>query len=258
MPAVALDRVAVVRALDDVKAGSGPIAANRARAYGRSCFGWLSRRGAIEINAFDNIPPPAQERSRDRVLSDAELGAVWRSADRLNLMWRAILHLLVLTGQRRGEVAGLRWDELDLAAATWSLPAARTKNARAHTVPLAPAAVQIIKQIPRFAGCPLVLSNGRGAPPSGFGRVKLRLDELIANDLTTASDWTLHDLRRTVATGLQRLGTRLEVTEAVLNHVSGSRAGIVGIYQRHHWEKEKRDALDAWAGHVAACVGRPI
>ncbi len=108
-------------------------------------------------------------------------------------------------------------------------------------------------EVKRFAGCPLVLSLGRKTPPSGFGKAKARLDQLITAEGEPLAPWTVHDLRRTVATGLQRQGVRLEVTEAVLNHVSGSRGGIVGVYQRHAWTEEKRAALEAWAGKIAGC-----
>ncbi len=143
----------------------------------------------------------------------------------------------------------------DLSA--WTIPAGRAKNGRAHDVPLSPAVAALLRTIPRIAGCGLVFSQGRPNPPSGFGRAKLRLDKLLREPdqhgkptLPPLPAWTLHDLRRSLATGLQRAGVRLEVTEAVLNHVSGSRSGIVGVYQRHAWTDEKRAALDAWAEHI--------
>lgn len=250
LPAGELDRAAAVEVLDTVKAAFGPIAANRVRAYGRACFGWAVRRGTIASNPFATVPKPAQERARERVLTDAELGRVWQASGTLGVPWQPIMRMLILTGQRRGEVAGMQWSELRLepiATAVWTLPGQRTKNGRPHDVPLSGAALDVLAGVPRFTGCPFVFSLGRETPPSGFGKAKARLDAAVAE--VTADEmppWTLHDLRRTVATGLQRLGVRLEVTEAVLNHVSGSRAGIVGVYQRHAWTAEKRAALDAW------------
>ena len=135
----------------------------------------------------------------------------------------------------------------------------RTKNHRFHTVPLAPEAVSLLRRVPRRSDVGLVFEGPRRNVPSGFGKVAARLGEALAEAAEQAgrrpAPWTLHDIRRTVATGLQRLGVRLEVTEAVLNHVSGSRAGVVGVYQRHGWEREKAEALRAWAGHVTECVG---
>ena len=256
LPARSLDRTAAVEALDNVKANYGPVAANRVRAYGRACFGWAMRRGTIPENPFGAVPKPAQEQARERVLADAELGRVWLACDGLGEPWRSIFRLLVLTGQRRGEVAGMRWSELALdpaAPAVWALPGVRTKNGQAHDVPLSGPACELIQGTPRFQGCPFVFSQGRATAPSGFGKAKARLDELLVAE--PIPPWTLHDLRRTVATGLQRLGVRLEVTEAVLNHISGSRAGIVGVYQRHAWTQEKRAALKAWAEHVVGEVG---
>ncbi len=253
LPAKELERSAAVTMLDAFSASSGAIGANRVRAYGRACFGWAVSRGSIAINPFHNVPRLAQERARERVLSEAELQRVWNACALLEEPWRPIFQILILTGQRRGEVAGMRWSELQLdpaEKATWSLPGSRTKNGHPHDVPLSGPARAIVVEVKRFAGCPLVLSLGRKTPPSGFGKAKARLDQLITAEGEPLAPWTVHDLRRTVATGLQRLGVRLEVTEAVLNHVSGSRGGIVGVYQRHAWTEEKRVALEAWSRFV--------
>jgi integrase len=167
----------------------------------------------------------------------------------------------MLTGQRREKVAGMTWAELSEDFATCTIPAARTKNGIPHLVPLGQPARELLHALAsdgpgdgatRRANLALVLPGERGTPFSGWSKAKTQLD--------TASGvcgWWLHDLRRTLATGLQRLGVRLEVTEAVLNHLGGSRAGIVGIYQRHDWAAEKRAALDAWSAHLlAAAEGR--
>lgn len=266
VPAAKLDRTAAVQALAAAKRESGPVAANRLRAYARACFGWGVRQGRIPSNPFADVPVPAGETPRDRVLSDAELALVWAATAKVAAPFAALVKLLILTGQRRGEVAGMRWSELHLdgEAPHWTLPAERTKNGRAHDVPLSPEAVAVITSRPRVKGNDFVLSTGPQTAPSGFGKVKAKLDAEIAQARAKAPggdpakfmlpEWTLHDLRRTVATGLQRLGVRLEVTEAVLNHISGSRSGIVGIYQRHKWTDEKRAALSAWGRHVLALV----
>ena len=164
----------------------------------------------------------------------------------------------------------MRWSELDLAARVWRLPASRVKNARAHEVPLSDAAVEIIQGLPRIGDVKdgYVFTTTSFSPVSGFSRAKRAIDRTIIeimreeaeargnnpDSVTALLGWRLHDLRRTVATSLQKLGVRLEVTEAILNHVSGSRAGIVGVYQRHEYAAEKRAALDAWARRLEAIV----
>ena len=179
------------------------------------------------------------------------------------LPYGAIVRLLMLTGQRREEVAGMTWAELSEDLATWTIPATRTKNGTPHLVPLSQPASKILQALRsdgpgdvqgahQRAKLALAFPGERGTPFSGWSKAKSALDTASG-----VSGWWLHDLRRTLATGLQRLGVRLEVTEAVLNHLSGSRAGVVGIYQRHDWAEEKRAALDAWSAHLlAASEGR--
>jgi integrase len=164
-----------------------------------------------------------------------------------------MIQLLILTGQRRAEVAELRWDELDLNAGLWIIPSTRSKNHRQHKVPLAPGAVEILRSVPRFDASEFVLSASN-TPPSGFSRCKARLDHAIArlNKGEAPPPWILHDIRRSVASGMARLGINLPVIEKILNHVSGSFGGIVGVYQRHSFEAEKRAALDCWAQHIDA------
>jgi integrase len=254
-PAAMVGRTDAVRVLDAVKAKSGPVAANRLRAEARACWGWAVKRGSLTANPWEATPRPlARETARERVLSDAELGTLYNAAGALNEPWGVLVRLLILTGQRRGEVAGMKWEEVDLDAGTWSLPSARTKNGQPHDVPLTAEAVALLQTVKRRKGAELVFEGPRKTAVSGFGKVKARLDAALAQTALKTdrrcTPWVLHDLRRTMATGLQRLGVRLEVTEAVLNHVSGSRSGIVGVYQRHGWNTEKAAALRAWAGHV--------
>src|SRR5262249_44956330 len=159
-----------------------------------------------------------------------------------------IVKLSILTGQRRGEIADLRWSEIDLDDRVIHLPKARTKNNTAHDVPLSAQALAVIAGLPRLVEAERVFTVRR-KPFKSFYYLRERLGRASG-----VRDWTLHDLRRTVASGLQRLGVRLEVTEAVLNHRSGSTAGIVGVYQRHDYAEEKRDALQRWADHVEGLV----
>jgi integrase len=211
-------------------------------------FGWAAQREIVEANPVRDTPKPARERARDRVHTDDELVSVWKATDTLTGTTRAMARVLILTGQRIGSVEAMRWSDVDLKAATWTIPAEHMKMDRDHVVPLAPIVVDLIRELPRdgefvFAGRSGEKRNGRS---------KFRNAWRTASGI---SDWTPHDLRRTMATGLQRLGVRLEVVEAILAHESGSRRGVVGIYQRHHWTDEKRNALNAWADHVLRLVG---
>jgi integrase len=183
------------------------------------------------------------------VLSDAELVEIWRAADAQGGPYGAGVKLLLLTAARREEIFGLSEGELDLDGAAVRLPAARTKVKEGRTIPLSPPAVAILAALPRLAG-PYLLSATGERPWCDFPRSKRYLDARLPG----MAPWVLHDIRRSVATGLQRLGARLETIEAVLGHVSGSRRGIVGTYQRHAFEAEARQALDAWGRHIEALL----
>ncbi len=228
-------------------------------AYASVLFGWAVKRGDISANPLLAMQKPEAPKARDRVLDDDELASIWKATASLGDPFEAFFRLLILTGQRRSEVAGLNWSELDRATATWTLPAARAKNDAAQIVPLSVQAVLELDRLAKGDKWPkagLVLTTTGKTPISGMSKAKAALDTAIAEQREGKAlpDWRIHDLRRTLATGLQRLGVRFEVTEAVLNHVSGSRAGVAGIYQRHDWKDEKRSALDAWARHVAAIL----
>ena len=262
-PAADLDRAAVVRVLDNLAKDGKTAMASRTAAYGRACYHWAMKRGSLAANPFQDLPlePVAK---RNRVLSDDELLVIWNATGGPG-SFNAIVRMLILTGQRREEVAGMTWDEIAPDLSTWTLPATRAKNGVVHVVPLSPQAQDVLRKAPRFAkgdadrqdavdeteddDKPDFVFPGQRGAFNGFSKSKADLDEASG-----VNDWRLHDLRRTMATGLQKLGVRLEVTEAVLNHVSGSRAGIVGVYQVHDWAVEKRAALTAWGAHVAAIV----
>jgi integrase len=173
----------------------------------------------------------------------------------------------------------MTWAEISYDLSIWTLPSERTKNGLTHVVPLSDPARDLLRgMLPeepadakrpmaeRRASGALVLPGLFGTPFAGWSKAKAALDKAVVDaraeaaaadgtcSPTPIAPWSIHDLRRTVATGLQRVGIRLEVTEAILNHVSGSRAGIAGVYQRHDWAAEKRGALDAWAAHVLSIV----
>lgn len=262
-PAGDLTRQGVVKVLDGLARSDRPMMAARTAAYGRAAFSWGMKRGTLAENPFSHVPV-APTTKRDRVLTDGELIALWRATDEGG-SYERIVRMLVLTGQRREEVGGMVWEEVAGDLASWTIPPGRTKNGVAHIVPLSEAAKAIIGK--RGKG---LIFPGRGeAAFGGYSKSKAALDARMLAELKKLAaergddppeelaPWRLHDLRRTVATGMQRLGIRLEVTEAALNHVSGSRAGIVGVYQRHDWADEKRAALGAWGQHVVAIVADP-
>jgi integrase len=251
-PTNALDRKTVVAAKDALIAAGTPTAARSFALHGSALFSWLIRRGAHQgANPFAKLDLPTTTR-RDRVLSDPELRAVWRACEGMG-DFGAVVRLLALTGQRRDEIAGMRWEELAHDRATLTLPSERVKNRVSHAVPLSRQARAIIEAQPRET--PFVFPGPSGTEPiASFSRPKQALDLKSG-----VSSWRLHDLRRTCSTGLQRLGTRLEVNSATLNHRSGAKSGLAGIYQRYAWAAEMRAALQAWADHVDAIVaGREI
>jgi len=186
---------------------------------------------------------PTKGKSRERVLTDAELGRVWKGADRIGLLGSAT-RLLILTGARREEITQLRWSEIE--GDTITLSNGRTKNGEAHLIPLSTAARKLLDSVPRIANSDFVFTNDGVKPIVAWAKPKADLD-----DVTGVTDWRIHDIRRTVATGMQKLGIPLVVTESILGHTSGSRAGIVGVYQLHDYAQEKRAALEAWGQHVA-------
>lgn len=233
-----------------------PATARKLFAILRRLFNFAIAEDDLKVSPLEGMEAPPAPTSRDRVLEDWELALVWRGADKIGSPFGPMVRLLILTGARREEVAGLRWDELREGEAVWHLPAERAKNGNALDLPLSALAVAEVGKMKgkadKWPRRGLLFSTTGKTPVSGFSKAKARLDAKIAelNDGEGLDHWTLHDLRRTLATGLQRLGIRFEVTEAILNHVSGSRSGVAGIYQRHDWGPEKRAALDAWASHI--------
>ncbi len=221
----------------------------------RKLFRWAAGRGDIDRSPCDGMETPKAVTPRDRVLSEVELARVWRASEHAGKLFGPIVRLLIATGQRREEVSGLDWSELDQSSKMWTLPKERAKNATAHLVPLNASAVEVLASMcgtasewPRQG---LVFKTSGGKRFIAHSKGKQQIDAVISKDeLPAIPPWRLHDLRRTVATGFQRLGIRFEVTEAILNHLSGSKAGVAGTYQRHDWLPEKRDALERWANHL--------
>nr|WP_269453898.1 site-specific integrase [Sphingobium sp. SYK-6] len=225
---------------------------------------WLSAWAVEDLDLLANPmasmkPPPAAE-ARDRVLSDEELRWLWQASTMLPSPYPAFYRTLVLTGQRREEVAGLRWEEVNRNAREWTLPGERAKNGESNIIPLSRQMVSLFDGLAGSAEWPrsgVVFPSRAKTSLSAFSQGKRLLDAAMLQAAKAAQagnvaipPWRVHDIRRTVATGLQRLGVRFEVTEAVLNHLSGSRSGIAGVYQRYGWAAEKRAALEAWACYV--------
>jgi integrase len=227
--------------------------ANNVLAQLGTLFRWAVKQNLVDSNPTAKIEAPFDSRrERDRVLSDPELVAVWQACEQTGWPFGKIIQLLLLTGQRVGEVGGLPWSELDVDHALWHLPGARAKNGKAHDIPLSDQAMAIIHELPRIDGSEFVFPGRDSIQPiKDFFAAKQRINSIVEPKM---APWVLHDIRRTVATGLQKLGIRLEVTEATLNHISGSRRGIVGIYQRHDYAEEKRAALTAWGRFVDGLV----
>jgi integrase len=238
------------RELVETVAEDRPIMANRAHSYMRKLFGWLIEQDVLAASPCTGVRPPAKEHARDRLLTDDEVRRLWLACDARGGREGAVVKLLLLTGQRLGEVVGMRRSEI--VGDTWSLPPERTKNKRRHDVPLSRQALAIINEAPVIVGDDdHVFTAGNSRRLSNISDAKAAIDARMKPD----SPWVLHDLRRVVASGLARLGTPLPTIERLLNHVSGSFRGIVGVYQRHDFAAEKRMALQTWADHVE-CLAR--
>lgn len=221
----------------------------------RALFRWALNRGDIDRSPCEGMDTPKAVTPRDRVLSDQELARVWRASAGAGKLFGPIVRLLIATGQRREEVSALDWSEIDRDSQLWTLPKERSKNGIAHLIPLNVCAAGVLSEIsgsskdwPRSG---LVFATSGGKRYIAHSKGKQQIDRaLSSDDSSVMAAWRLHDLRRTLATGFQKLGVRFEVTEAVLNHRSGSKAGVAGTYQRHDWLPEKRLALDQWAKHI--------
>lgn len=223
-----------------------------------SLFGWLQRQRRVTANPCAGIHHPPASKPRDRVLSSDELRWFWLACDGINEPFRSIFRLLALTGQRLNEVAGMRREELR-DDGTWHLPGSRTKNRLSHLVPL-PALARLI-----IAGMPagqtqFIFTTSAGRPPTSWSGPKATLDAAM---LTLARErdpdavlepWRLHDLRRSFVTGLVEIGVPPHVVEQIVNHVSGSRAGVAGVYDKSQLLPERRTALERWAGQVEGVV----
>lgn len=264
-------RADVVDLLQGIRDGGAPISANRTLALVRKFFNWCIEQDLIESSPCGRVRPPAVETSRDRYLSEREIGLVWRASAKLPEPYRQWVRLLLLTGQRRGEISRLRWSQIALQDRQILFPRGATKNNKPHAAHLNAPALFELASVKRIKGSPdFVFTSGRtrkdGAltPFSGYSKLKTRLDNLIRElmeedaarlgiiDTPAMPAWCWHDLRRTVATGMQRMGVEQRVVEKALNHISGSTSGIVNVYQVHEFMNERQAAFEAWGEQVLA------
>jgi integrase len=252
-----IDRRIIAQRLGEIETASGPVARNRVRSSLSAFFGWALTEGLLDTNPVQGTAKLDEGGSRERTLTPEELREVWSSLDdEPNAQFANIIRLLILTGQRREEIGGLRWSEFDLDRGLVVLPPERTKNSRQHEVPLSRQAKAILERQPKRKGRDYIFGIGE-LGFSGWSDCKARLDQalLAARRKTNRKakaipDWRIHDLRRTAATGMAELGVQPHIIEAVLNHVSGHKGGVAGIYNRARYEGEMRNALTKWADHI--------
>lgn len=240
-------RADVAARLGEIADEHGPFASNRARASLSAMFAWSLGEGLTETNPVIGTNKAADEVSRDHVITDAELGAIWAACRDDD--YGRVVRLLILTAQRREEVAALAYGELDFESALWSIPKGRTKNGLPHDVPLSDPAVHLLRAAPQREGRSLVFGDGIGGF-QGWSKAKAALDKRIAAKGQTVRPWRLHDLRRTAATRMAEMGVLPHVVEAILNHASGHKAGVAGVYNRATYGREKREALTNWAEYL--------
>jgi integrase len=244
-----LHRRDVNRVLDVIVGRGRPIEANRVFADLRAVLRWAVARGDLDRDPVQGMDAPSPARSRDRVLSDAEIKQLWNvlpTALPKQVDCRRVLKLCLVTGQRVGEVAGMQRSELDMTAREWRLPASRVKNNTPHSVPLSDLAISIIEQALADAGDRQRLF---ALAPVAVARSVERAEFGLAH-------WTPHDLRRTAFTGMAALGVEPVVLGHVANHRTATRAGVtLAVYVKHSYDAEKRRALDLWADRLSAIVG---
>jgi integrase len=253
-----IDRRRIASLLSEISEGSGPIAANRVRASLSAFFSWAVREGMLDVNSV-LATNRAEEVARDRVLSGDELREIWCSL--LDDHYGIIVKLLILTGQRRDEIGGLRWSEVDFDRDAIVLPGRRTKNKREHEIPMAASVRGLLESCDRQNGRDLIFGYGKG-PFSGWSNGKEALDARLPDARRKSlgkkpqplPSWRLHDIRRSVATHMAEIGIQPHIIEALLNHVSGHKAGVAGVYNRAAYTAEKADALTRWANRLQAII----
>ena len=253
-PIGSITRRDIIELVDAKVASGAEVQANRILARLRTFFGWACEKDRITANPCDGLKPPTKEKARDRVLSDDEIRLFWTATEKLGWPFGPLFRLLLLTAQRRDEVATMERSEIDFDARTWSIPRHKAKNDQGHDVQLSREALAILNLLPPITGGLVFSTNARSAV-SGFSRAKERLDALMrASSDEEIAPWILHDLRRTATTGMARLKVPPHVVDRILNHTSGTIRGVARVYNRFDYADERRAALEAWGRYVAALV----
>jgi integrase len=251
-PIDTIRRVDVAARLQEIVRARGPIAASRARGNLSALFSWAVKEGLTEDNpAAHTHDPGAGIPPRERVLSETELAAIWKACR--DDHFGVAVKLLTLTACRRQEIGGLRWGEIDFDRGIVTIDSSRAKNHRALSLLLPPVAIDLLRSMPRRDGC--VFGNGVNGLSGWSYAISVLNNKITAAEGKPLPPWTLHDIRRSVATHMAELGVQPHIVEAVLNHQSGHKAGVAGIYNRSTYEREKRLALELWADHLTAVVG---
>ena len=247
MPLDTIERRDVATCIVRIARESGNPTASQARSKLSALFAWCMRMGMVEANPVIGTHQPAKNKSRERVLNDDEMAAIWRACG--DDEFGKIIKLLILTGARRQEIGGMRWSEFDFERGTWTLPAARSKNSRAHTLPLMPMMREIIDTVPQMVGRDQLFGDRATIGFTGWHDCKPGLDARSG-----VGDWHLHDLRRSTATRMADIGIAPHIIEQILNHQSGHKAGPAGIYNRSSYEREVRAALALWEDHLRTLI----
>jgi integrase len=248
------------------------VQANRTLARLGALFNWAVQKDLIAASPAAGVKPPTKESPRDRALTDDELRWLWAACGDIDWPFGPLVKLLVLTAQRRDEVAGMEWSDLDLTTRSWVIPRHKAKNNRTHVVHLSDAAMEVVCALPRVSDTLVFTTTGKTAV-SGFSRAKRGIDlemvevrrrELLKDARHRSAiklaakgplsgeipEWNLHDLRRTAATGMARLSFPPHIVDKVLNHVSGTIRGVAAIYNRFEYLEERQAALSAWGLHI--------
>jgi integrase len=241
-PLIAVTHAEIAELLAKLAEDRGAVTANRVRATIGALFNWAGKQGKAQMNPAAFTEKRA-EQSRDRVLGGYELAAIWNAVPDGD--FGAIIRLLMLSGQRRNEIGELRWSEIDLENGVISLPADRVKNGRPHLIPISKAMRAVLQSQPRMLGRDFVF--GRGIGFSNWNAAKRALDKRLPDGM---EPWTLHDLRRSVVTGMAELGIAPHIIESTVNHLSGHKGGIAGVYNKARYQEAMRVALDEWGRYV--------
>lgn len=264
-PIAAISRRDVIDLIDEIVARDAKVHANRVLAWLRALFNWAIDKERLAASPVARMRLPTKEQPRDRALSFDELKWFWQACEEIGWPFGPLCKVLLLTAQRRDEVATMTWRECDFGNRTWTIPREKAKNDHGHEVQLSDGAIAILQSLPHIGETDpgLIFTTTGEMPVSGFSRAKRRLNEAMLAAKCNAlgrqkgdaiPDWTLHDLRRTAATGMAKLAFPPHVVDKILNHKNGTIRGVAAVYNRFAYLDERRDALQAWARYVADAV----